>query len=189
MPNFRLTRRKLFAVAGPIVAGPAVARLTAASDAAALGEHAHRGMTSHAAMIGDTALASGEADDLDALLYPTPALPHRPGRSREYTLVAHDREVEVAPGVFFPAWTYNGSVPGPVIRATQDDLLRVHFVNAGSHPHTIHFHGIHPADMDGVFEIVSSESSPSPWVCSGCPRCAGRTNADSLRFSRSRAEC
>ena len=29
------------------------------------------------------------------------------------------------------------------------------FVNAGSHPHTIHFHGIHPPSMDGVFEIVA----------------------------------
>ena len=73
---------------------------------------------------------------------------------REYELRAIDRELEIAPGVFFPAWTYNGTVPGPVIRATEDDILRVNFVNAGSHPHTIHFHGIHPANMDGVFEIV-----------------------------------
>jgi FtsP/CotA-like multicopper oxidase with cupredoxin domain len=74
---------------------------------------------------------------------------------REYTLVASDEELEVAPGVVFAAWTYNGTVPGPVIRATEDDLLRVRLVNGGSHPHTIHFHGIHPTDMDGVFEIVA----------------------------------
>jgi manganese oxidase len=43
-----------------------------------------------------------------------------------------------------------------VIRATEDDLLRVRFVNAGSHPHSIHFHGIHPANMDGVFQVVPS---------------------------------
>ncbi len=73
---------------------------------------------------------------------------------RRYSIAALDREVEVAPGVFFPAWTYNGTVPGPVIRATQDDILEVEFTNAGSHPHTIHFHGIHPSGMDGVFEIV-----------------------------------
>jgi FtsP/CotA-like multicopper oxidase with cupredoxin domain len=42
-----------------------------------------------------------------------------------------------------------------VLRATEGDLLRVRFVNAGEHPHTIHFHGIHPANMDGVFEIVN----------------------------------
>ncbi len=73
---------------------------------------------------------------------------------REYEIVATDVEIEVAPGVFFPAWAYNGQVPGPTIRCTEGDRLRVHFSNAGSHPHTIHFHGIHAADMDGVFEVV-----------------------------------
>ena len=73
---------------------------------------------------------------------------------REYRITAVDREIEVAPGVFFPAWTYNGTVPGPTLRCTEGDLLRVHFRNEGSMPHTIHFHGIHPANMDGVFELV-----------------------------------
>ena len=73
---------------------------------------------------------------------------------REYVLVAVDKEIEVAPGVFFPAWTYNGHVPGPTIRCTAGDVIRVRFTNAGSHPHTIHFHGIHPTNMDGVFEVV-----------------------------------
>ena len=31
---------------------------------------------------------------------------------REWTLVAGDQEIEVAPGVSYPAWTYNGRVPG-----------------------------------------------------------------------------
>jgi FtsP/CotA-like multicopper oxidase with cupredoxin domain len=73
--------------------------------------------------------------------------------------VASDRQIEVAKGVFFSGWTYNGTAPGPVIRATEDDLLRVTLVNAGSHPHTIHFHGIHPANMDGVFEVVEPGAS------------------------------
>ena len=73
---------------------------------------------------------------------------------REYELIAMDKEIEVAPGVFFPAWTYNGQVPGPTIRCTEGDRLRINFVNAGTHPHTIHFHGVHPANMDGVFEVV-----------------------------------
>ena len=68
---------------------------------------------------------------------------------REYTLFAIDREIEIAPGVFFPAWAYNGQVPGPTIRATEGDRVRVTFVNQGSHPHTIHFHGWHPPEMDG----------------------------------------
>jgi FtsP/CotA-like multicopper oxidase with cupredoxin domain len=110
-------------------------------------------------MIGAEAPAPGGPHDQDALLIPPPALPHKPGRVREYDIVAVDRRIEVAQGVFFDAWTYNGTVPGPIIRATEDDLLRVNFTNGGSHPHTIHFHGIHPGGMDGVFEIVQPGAS------------------------------
>ena len=68
---------------------------------------------------------------------------------REYRIVAIDREIEIAPGVFFPAWTYNGQVPGPTLRATEGDRVRIQFLNEGSHPHTLHFHGWHPSEMDG----------------------------------------
>jgi FtsP/CotA-like multicopper oxidase with cupredoxin domain len=69
---------------------------------------------------------------------------------REWTLRAEDREIEVAPGVVFPAWTFDGRIPGSTLRCTQGDLLRVRFVNRSEHPHAMHFHGVHPTDMDGV---------------------------------------
>ena len=72
---------------------------------------------------------------------------------REWEVVAADKEIEVAPGIRYPAWTYNGRVPGPTLRAREGERLRVRFVNASAHPHTMHFHGIHPAEMDGVPEI------------------------------------
>jgi manganese oxidase len=159
----KIDRRALLAAAAaaPIVAAPVTAKLALADDTQHAGhEHrhlaTHEGHTAagHAAMIGRDVPAVGGPHDLDGLLYPPPGLPHQPGRVRELTLTAVDKDVEVAPGVFFPAWTYNGTVPGPVIRATEGDLLRVRFVNGGQHPHTIHFHGIHPTDQDGVFEIV-----------------------------------
>jgi manganese oxidase len=159
------TRRKLLAGAAPVVAAAPLAKLAWPSGADASGDHLavheghEHGRAGHAAMIGEAVPAPGEPHDLDALLYPPAALPHKPGRVREYRLVAQDKDIEVAQGVTFPAWTYNGSAPGPVIRATEDDLLRVEFVNAGSHPHTIHFHGIHPGDMDGVFEVVTPGNS------------------------------
>jgi len=68
---------------------------------------------------------------------------------REYDFVAEDVEIEIAPGLYFPAWTYNGQVPGPTIRARYGDRIRINFSNAGSHPHTMHFHGYHPESMDG----------------------------------------
>lgn len=76
---------------------------------------------------------------------------------REFALTAYDREIEIAPGIFYPAWTYNGRVPGPTLRANEGDLVRVHFSNAGSMPHSIHFHGIHSAYMDGVPGIGRGE--------------------------------
>jgi manganese oxidase len=68
---------------------------------------------------------------------------------REYEIFAVDREIEIAPGIMFPAWTFNGQVPGPTIRVTEGDRVRVKFLNQGSHPHTIHFHGWHEPSMDG----------------------------------------
>jgi FtsP/CotA-like multicopper oxidase with cupredoxin domain len=69
---------------------------------------------------------------------------------REYRIVAGEKPIEIAPGVTFPAWAYNGRVPGPAIRATAGDRLRITFLNATNHPHSIHFHGIHPPSMDGL---------------------------------------
>ena len=74
---------------------------------------------------------------------------------REYELIAADQLIEIAPGVMFPAWSYNGRVPGPTLRCTEGDRLRITFKNASSHPHSIHFHGIHPSGMDGLEPIGS----------------------------------
>jgi FtsP/CotA-like multicopper oxidase with cupredoxin domain len=157
-----VTRRQLLVAAAPVLAAAPLAKL-ALGEAAAASAAGHAGMAmgpmGHAAMIGVEVPAPGGPNELDALLYPPKVLAHKPGRIREYTLVASDRQIEVAKGVFFSGWTYNGTAPGPVIRATEDDLLRVTLVNAGSHPHTIHFHGIHPANMDGVFEVVEPGAS------------------------------
>ena len=76
---------------------------------------------------------------------------------REFTIIAEDDKImEISPGVFFNVWTFNGTVPGPTIRATEGDLVRINFINNGSKSHTMHFHGIHPAEMDGVFELVGA---------------------------------
>jgi FtsP/CotA-like multicopper oxidase with cupredoxin domain len=158
-----LTRKQVLAGSLPIVAAAPLAKLAWPSVAHGERSATHLGRNQphagHAAMIGPEVPAPGGPNAQDAVTIPPPALPYEPGRVREYNLTAVDRRIEIAPGVFFEAWTYNGTVPGPIIRATEDDLLRVNFRNAGSHPHTIHFHGIHPADMDGVFEIVEPGDS------------------------------
>jgi FtsP/CotA-like multicopper oxidase with cupredoxin domain len=69
---------------------------------------------------------------------------------REWELVSIDKEIEVAPGVKYAAWAYNGRVPGPTLRCREGERLRIRFANGSAHPHTIHFHGIHPDVMDGM---------------------------------------
>lgn len=74
---------------------------------------------------------------------------------REWNIFAVDQEIEVAPGVKFPGWAYGlegrrAQIPGPTFRASEGDRLRINFGNGSSHPHTMHFHGIHPPQMDGI---------------------------------------
>jgi manganese oxidase len=75
---------------------------------------------------------------------------------REFTLIASDQQTkEVSPGVFYNVWTFNGTIPGPTIRATEGDLVRITLINNGTKFHSIHFHGIHKSEMDGVFEGIA----------------------------------
>jgi manganese oxidase len=73
---------------------------------------------------------------------------------REFNIVAQDVNLEIAPGIFFPAWTYNGTVPGPTIRCREGDLVKIYFKNQSLTDHTIHLHGIHPAAVDGITPVV-----------------------------------
>jgi FtsP/CotA-like multicopper oxidase with cupredoxin domain len=75
---------------------------------------------------------------------------------RDFTLIASDTQTkEVSPGVLYNVWTFNGTIPGPTIRATEGDTIRITLINNGSKFHSIHFHGIHPSEMDGVFEGIA----------------------------------
>jgi manganese oxidase len=69
---------------------------------------------------------------------------------REYDMIVANKDIEIAPGIMYPAWTYNGRIPGPTFRCTEGDRLRITLRSGASHPHSLHFHGIHTAAMDGV---------------------------------------
>lgn len=69
---------------------------------------------------------------------------------RDFEIVSFNKNIEIVPGIEFPAWTYNGRIPGPTLRCTEGDHIRIKFTNGSNHPHTMHFHGFHPGEMDGV---------------------------------------
>ena len=69
----------------------------------------------------------------------------------ETTLTAKIVNLELVPGKITPVWTYNGLVPGPLIRVARGDRLIVHLENELPEATTIHWHGIRlPNAMDGV---------------------------------------
>lgn len=78
----------------------------------------------------------------------------------EVEIEAAVREVEILEGVLTEMWTYNGSVPGPLLRANRGDRLIVHFTNHLPEPTTVHWHGLRvPSSMDGT-EAVQNPVLP-----------------------------
>ncbi|HEV2281832.1 MAG TPA: multicopper oxidase domain-containing protein [bacterium] len=59
---------------------------------------------------------------------------------KQITVVARDTVQEIAPGVKVPLWTFNGSVPAPLIHVRQGDEVRVAFVNKTPMAHSVDFH-------------------------------------------------
>jgi FtsP/CotA-like multicopper oxidase with cupredoxin domain len=76
----------------------------------------------------------------------------------EIDLTARLASVEVAPGKTVQAWTYDGGIPGPLIRTHVGDRLIVHFKNDLAQPTTVHWHGVRvPIAMDGVPDVSQPE--------------------------------
>lgn len=68
---------------------------------------------------------------------------------------------ETQPGEVYPAFTYNGMVPGPEIRVTEGDKVRVVVTNNMSESTGIHFHGVLvPNSVDGIPFITQPPIEP-----------------------------
>ena len=105
-------------------------------------------------------LSTGDLQKLDVRLGGTDAV--RPtGQVKEFTLVAEQVEWELLPGVMTTADTFNGAVPGPTIRITEGDTVRVTVKNELPQETSIHWHGLHvPNEMDGVAGITQDPIMP-----------------------------
>ena len=159
----RISRRGILSAGMAAGGGSLLAGLGAGHHATAQGVHGNHSPASlrmsvhpahgHMVTVGEVDSVRNGFDPAEMLTdWDTGRVSQLPdGRTlRTYEVIGENKEIEIAPGLFFPAWTYNGRVPGPTIRATEGDRLRIVFRNEGSHPHTMHFHGIHSARMDGV---------------------------------------
>jgi FtsP/CotA-like multicopper oxidase with cupredoxin domain len=80
----------------------------------------------------------------------------------EVELEARVTPLEIVPGVRTEAWTYNGSLPGPLIRVRRGDRLIVRFSNKLPQSTTVHWHGVQvPIQMDGVPGVSQPPVEPN----------------------------
>ncbi len=76
-------------------------------------------------------------------------------------LTAEVMEWEVYPGETVEVWGYNGTYPGPEIRVTEGQNVRVNLINNLPEATTVHFHGLDvPNDQDGVPGITQPDVQP-----------------------------
>jgi manganese oxidase len=154
---------------------PAPSAAAAKPEAAAVSATVMAGMEMSGS--GDSSSASSdamtpeqmEAADLAAVQQflanvKTPITAGKGGQPLAYTL---DRDTKVfqittsklkwetTPGNFMDAYAYNGMLPGPEIRVTEGDNVRVVLTNKLDEGTTIHFHGQSvPNAMDGVGNLT-----------------------------------
>lgn len=70
-------------------------------------------------------------------------------------------EWNILEGVKVTAYTYNGTVPGPLIHVTEGDQVRIIVKNDLPEPTTIHWHGVEvPNAMDGVSGVTQDPIQP-----------------------------
>jgi manganese oxidase len=78
---------------------------------------------------------------------------------REFNITAGNSTIQLNSAVSFNSWNFNGRAPGPTLRAKQGDRVRVLFFNQGGHSHSMHFHGFHKSEMDGVKPIRNNSAT------------------------------
>ncbi len=80
---------------------------------------------------------------------------------KEFRITIEEVEWETSPGNVFPAFAYNGIVPGPTLRCKQNEKVRVIVTNNMSESSGIHFHGVDvPNEVDGVPFITQPPIEP-----------------------------
>ena len=152
-------------VAGPIEGWCSIAghraqgmvfHVTAGGAAAAghqHGDHQHGGGQSKPAGSGKDAVPDYSAQlpagfkAFDAALPPAPTSPDGGPMTHRHTFTVKEQVMQVGAGVTQRRLTFNGQVPGPVLRGKVGDTFEITLINDGTMSHSLDFHaGITPPD-------------------------------------------
>ena len=120
---------------------------------ASAGGHQHGGDQSNHTGSGNDAVPDYSArlpadfKAFDAALPPAPASPDGGPMTHRHTFTVKEQVMQVGAGVTQRRLTFNGQVPGPVLRGKVGDTFEITLVNDGTMSHSLDFHaGITPPD-------------------------------------------
>lgn len=82
---------------------------------------------------------------------------------KEVVIECIDAQVEVAGGIMLNAWTYDGTVPGRVVRVREGDTINFTLRNLGKIGHSIDFHAAQTPWNINYVTIVSGEELSFTW--------------------------
>ena len=121
---------------------------------AAAGAHQHGGGQSAQTGSGKDAVPDYSAHlpadfkAFDAALPPAPSSPDGGPMTHRHTFTVKEQVMQVGGGVTQRRMTFNGQVPGPVLRGKVGDTFEITLVNDGTMSHSLDFHaGITPPDQ------------------------------------------
>jgi nitrite reductase (NO-forming) len=139
---------------------------TTAPAKAAPGSMAGMDMSGTAGMAGGGTLQSfaGAAPANAAALaaahtpYDAALPPLQPGNVVDVHLVLKDVTIQIAPGVRYAAWAWEGGAPGPVIHVRQGQTVRITLTNRGAIPHSVDFHAARVAPNKNFKDVFPGQS-------------------------------
>ncbi len=169
-----LNRRKFLGVAGGVAAVGALAAAGCARD-----EYATTPYDSNAG-VGATRGAAGGPDDghgarpmtaddrpqpegFPAKIFDAALPPLDPNPVKDIVIEALDAKIEVAGGIMLNAWTFDGTVPGRVVRVREGDTINFTLRNKATIGHSIDFHAAQTPWNTNYRTIVAGEELSYTW--------------------------
>jgi nitrite reductase (NO-forming) len=111
--------------------------------------------TTPAADVSHGEAAIGSADT-------APVDPNAPPRTevtlRRVRIEVRHATITIAPGVTYEAWTFDGRVPGPALRATAGDTIDFVLINRSPMPHSMDFHAAEIAPNRAYVNVAPGDS-------------------------------
>jgi nitrite reductase (NO-forming) len=131
----------------------------AAADGAAA-PSAHAAAPAADGLVSFAGQTAENAEELAAAHEPFPAelSPVPEGDVVDVELTLKDVVVEIAPGVKYSAWGFEGGAPGPAIHVREGQQVRITLTNGGAIPHSIDFHAARIAPDKAFRDVDPGES-------------------------------